>query len=247
MSRSAIRYITDNWALKLAAVALALLLWLAVRASTPKRTVFRNVPVQVDLRDPGWRLVGEPFPSAVSVTVTGPTRELMALAADPPRIVLPVERVNDSTETQVVPPQWIRLPRGLDLTRTRIEGLRPDTIRLRYERLESRTLPVKVRTRGDLPDGLALALPLTTNPSLVDVRGPRRLLTGVDSIPLLPVDLSGIRSATNVPASIDTAALEGLTVTPTEVNVSIRVLPTDSQPGLQPDSAPRRRSTARIR
>ena len=244
MSRSVIRYLTENWALKLAAVALALLLWLAVRASTPKRTMFRNVPVQVDLRDPGWRLVGEPFPSAVSVTVTGPTGELMSLAADPPRIVLPVERVNDSIEIQVVPPQWIRLPRGLD--RTRIENVRPDSIRLRYERLESRTLPVRVTTRGDLPEGLALALPLTTNPALVDVRGPRRLLGGLDSVPLLPVDLSGIRSATNVPTSVDTAALEGIRVTPKELNVSIRVMPIDSQPRLQQDSA-QRRTAGRIR
>lgn len=247
MSRSVLRYITENWALKLAAVALAFLLWMAVRASTPKRTMFRNVPVQVDLRDPNWQLVGEPFPSAVSVTVTGPTRELMALATDPPRIVLPVERVNDSIETQVVSPQWIRLPRGLDLTRTRIEGLRPDTVRLRYERVQSRTLPVKVTTSGDLPEGLALALPLTTNPAVVDVRGPGRLLEDVDSVPLLPVELSGIRSATNVPAAVDTAALEGLKVTPKQVNVSIRVVPADSQPGLQPDSAQRRRTVSRIR
>lgn len=244
MLRRVIRFFTENWALKLAAVALALLLWMAVRASTPKRTMFRNVPVEVDLRDPDWRLVGEPMPSTVSVTVTGPTSELMTLAADPPRIVLPVERVSDSIETQVVPPQWIRVPPGLD--RTRIDGLRPDSIRLRYERLASRTLPVRVTTRGDLPEGLALALPIRTTPTTVEVRGPARTLMDLDTVPLLPVDLSGLRSATNVPATVDTLALEDFRVSPTEVNVMLRVVPTDSQPGLQQDS-PAGRSSSRPR
>ena len=240
-----IGFITNNWALKLAAVALALLMWLGVRAGTPKRTLFRNVPVQVDLRDPGWRLLGEPNPPTVSVTVTGPTSELMTLAADPPRIVLPVERVSDSVETQVVPPQWIRLPRGLD--RTRIDGLRPDTIRLRYERLETRSLPVKVTSRGDLPEGLALELPIATNPAVVQVRGPARLLEELDSVPLLPVDLSGLRDATNVPTRVDTAAIEGVTVEPREINVILRVVPTDSQPGLRGETVARRRGQSRIR
>lgn len=234
--RRVIRFFTENWALKLAAIALALLLWMAVRASTPKRALFRNVPVEVDLRDPDWRLLGDPVPSTVTVTVTGPTGELMTLAADPPHIVLPVERVNDSIETQVVPPQWIRVPRGLD--RTRIEGLRPDSILLRYERLASRTLPVRVTTRGDLPEGLALALPIRTTPTTVQVRGPARALTALDTVPLLPVELSGLRSATNVPATIDTTALEGFTVSPTEVNVMLRVVPTDSQPGLRDEPRP---------
>ncbi|HUG40618.1 MAG TPA: YbbR-like domain-containing protein [Longimicrobiales bacterium] len=240
-----IRFLTEHWTLKLAAIVLALLLWLTVRASTPKRTTFRNVPVQVDLRDPDWRLVGEPIPSVVSVMVIGPTSELMALSADPPRVVLPVQRVSDSTETQVVSPQWIRIPQGL--RQTRIEGLRPDTIRLRYERLESRILPVRIRTRGDLPQGLALALPITTNPSAVDVRGPGRLLEGIDSVPLLPVDLSGLRATTNVPARVDTIALPGLMVTPNEINVILRVVPTDSQPGLQRETVARRRVPPRIR
>lgn len=242
MLRRVTRFFTENWALKLAAVALALLLWMAVRASTPKRTVFRSVPVEVDLRDPDWRLVGEPIPSTVSVTVTGPTGELMTLAADPPRIVLPVERVSDSVETQVVPPQWIRVPRGLD--RTRIEGLRPDSIRLRYERLASRMLPVRVTTEGDLPEGLALALPIRTTPATVQVQGPARTLARLDTVPLLPVELSGLRGPTNVPTTVDTMALEGFRVSPSEVNVMLRVVPTDSQPGLRdpppPGGAPSR-------
>lgn len=247
MVGTVIRFFTENWALKLAAVALAVMLWLAVRAGTPARTVFRQVPVHVDLRDPDWRVRGQPDPATVSVTVTGPTSELMKLANDLPFIMLPVDRVNDSIESQVVPPHWIRLPRDVDRTRVSIVGLRPDTIRVQYERLASRTLPVRVRTRGDLPDGFALSLPISASPSVIEVRGPARVLQDMDSISLFPVDVTGVESTTNVPARVDTTDLRGMRFDPAEVNVVLRVVPQDSQPGLQPEPAPRRRTSSRIR
>lgn len=218
-----LRALTENWALKLAAVALAVLLWLAVRAPTQQAATFRNVAVQVDLRDPDWRLAAGPEPEAVHVTVLGPTGELLTLAGQGPRIVLPVERVADSVEVQVVPLQWVQLPRGI--TQARVVGIRPDTVRLRYERLTTRALPVRVRTAGRLPAEYELVLPITTNPPAVQVRGPARLVEALDSVPLVPVDLSGLRSTTNIPARVDSTLLGPVRVTPQEVNVVVRVAP----------------------
>jgi YbbR domain-containing protein len=230
-----VRALSDNWALKLAALALAILLWMAVRADDPEAATFRNVPVNVDLRDPGWRLV-EVEPEAVHVTVLGPTSELLTLASDPPRIVLPVERVADSVETQVVPVQWVQLPRPI--TRARVVGLRPDTIRLRYERLATRSLPVRVRLEGQVEEGYELVGPIATNPSTVEVRGPARLVTAMDSVPLMPVDLSGLRSTTNVPARVDSVALGPIRASPPEVNVVLRVVPRERDDELDEGPAP---------
>lgn len=227
------RFLTESWGLKLAAVGLAILLWLAVTANEPERASFTNVDVEVDLRDPDWRLV-ELEPSAVTIVLQGPRGELVALAEDPPRIVMPVEGVSDSVESQVVPVHWVRIPAGI--RDTRVLALRPDTIRLFYERVASRTLPVQVLTRGDLPEGLALSVPINTNPATVEVRGPASQLEALDSVPLFPVDLSGLRSTTNVPTAVDTTRLDDLVFRPSEVNVVLRVVPADSQPGLRPDS-----------
>lgn len=231
--RSVIRFLTENWALKLAALGLAILLWLAVTANEQQRAVFRNIPVEVDLRDPNWRL-DRLEPATVTVHVQGPRGELVELGSDPPRILLPVEGVSDSTESQVVPLQWVQLPAGV--RETRVLGLRPDTIRLHYERLASKTVPVVVRTQGHLPEGLALSLPINTNPASVQVRGPANILSRLDSVPLFPVDISGLRSTTNVPVGVDTTELRQLTFEPAEVNVVLRVAPLDSQAALQPDS-----------
>lgn len=240
MLKRILRFFTENWALKLAALALAILLWLAVRANAPKQTEFRNIPVTVDLLDPDWRLDGDPVPSTVAVVVVGSTPDLLALASNQPRVILPVERVNDSIQTQVVPIQWVQFPPNVNAREARVVAVRPDTIRLRFERLASRMLPVKVRTRGDLPNGLALALPIQTNPAAVEVRGPARALEGLDTVPLLPVELSGLRSTTNVPAGVDTAAIGGsLRFDPREVNVVLRVVPVIAEP--VPDSLRRGR------
>ncbi|MGK7310702.1 MAG: CdaR family protein [Candidatus Longimicrobiales bacterium M2_2A_002] len=221
MVKRAIRFFTENWGLKLTALGMAILLWMGVRASEPERATFPGIPVEVDLSDPDWRLAGEPEPPTVTVTVLGPTGELMSMATDPPRIVVPVERVTDTLESQVMPLQWVQLPAGV--RDARVLDLRPDTIRLRYERLASSTLPVRVRTSGSLPEGYTLMTPVRTNPAVVAVRGPRQRLGEVDSIPLVPVDLSGLRTTTNVPTRVDTAAVPGLQILPEEVNVILQV------------------------
>jgi YbbR domain-containing protein len=243
-----LRVLTENWALKIAAIALAIMLWAAVRAGTPRATTFRNVPVQVDLRDPDWRLASDPEPATIHVTVQGSTSELMTVAQEGPRFVMPVERVADSVETQVIPLQWIQLPRGA--RQARVVAVRPDTIRLRYERLVTRTLPVRVRTVGELPPDYELTLPITTNPAAVQVRGALRHLAQLDSVPLVPVDISGLRSTTNVPARVDSAMLGPLRVSPQEVNVVLRVGPIDPEEvpdnGDTPSTRPARRSGVRF-
>lgn len=222
------RFLSERWGLKLAALALAVLLWLAVRAmdTTPVLNTFPNVPVRVDVRDPDWRLASDPDPPAVHVTVLGTRDELTALLSQPPRITLTVERVVDSVETQVVPLQWVQLPRGL--MQARVVALRPDTIRLQYERLATRTVPVRIRIIGELPSGYRLERPVNTNPPVVQLRGPARLVMQLDSVPLLPVDISGLRSTTSVPASVDMAAIGPIRVSPEEINVVLRIVPVEN-------------------
>lgn len=230
-----IRFFTENWGLKLAALGLAVLMWMWVRASEPERNTFPGVDVRVDLEDPDWQLAGKD-PPTVSVTVLGPAGELLSLAGEPPIVVVQVDRVTDTLESQVLPLQWVQLPGGI--RDARVIDIQPDTIRLHYERLASGALPVKVRTIGSVPDGFRLTRPVSTNPAVVEVRGRVGRLTGLDSVPLLPVDISGLRSTTNVPTPVDTAALDGLSVTPREVNVMLRVVP-DSM--VAPDDSARQR------
>ncbi|MEJ2184889.1 MAG: YbbR-like domain-containing protein [Gemmatimonadota bacterium] len=217
--------ITHNWALKLAALLVALLLWSLVRAEEPfQRTEW--APVEVEVADPDWQLAEPPQPDSVEVTFSGPFRDLWRVGAARPRVIIPVQNVTDTTELRVLSGNMVRLQD--DLGRTRVEALHPNTVTLRYEALETRAVPVRATTRGQLPAGFALEMPLRVDPSFVQVRGPAARVRRLDSLDLSPIDLSDIRGVTVVPTTVDTARIRGLVVSPADVSVTVRVVPTDT-------------------
>src|SRR5690606_40949121 len=105
--------------LKLAALGLALLLWSVVRAEAPVSVTIPDVPIEVALRDARWMSAAPPAPDAVSVVFSGPVRDLLRLAVERPRIVIPVDEVTDSTEVHLLQPRWVLV--GRDLERVRAE------------------------------------------------------------------------------------------------------------------------------
>jgi YbbR domain-containing protein len=228
--------ITHNWVLKLAALVVALLLWSLVRADEPfQRTEW--APVVVEVADPDWQLAEPPQPDSVEVTFSGPFRDLWRVGAARPQVVVPVENVNDTTELRVLSGNLVRLQD--DLGRTRVEALHPNTVTLHYEPLETRAVPVRATTTGQLPAGFALEMPLRVSPAVVQVRGPAARVRRIDSLDLDPIDLSDIRGVTTVPATVDTTRIRGLVVSPVDVSVTVRAVPADTLGGSGPnDSLP---------
>jgi YbbR domain-containing protein len=219
---------TRNWALKLASLVLAFLLWSVVRAEAPNRVTVPAVPIEVANRDAGWVLAGAPDPPRVDVVIIGPVRELVRLAVEQPRIVVPIDQVADSVVVRQIDPRWVRLRGNFD--RTRIEDVRPASVRLRFEPLISRLIPVAVRTAGELSPELELAGPLLAEPAAVRVNGPAGRLERIDSLRLPPVDLGAIVGPTRVRLPLDIDALEGLVATPTQVDVFVPVAPRREAP-----------------
>jgi YbbR domain-containing protein len=220
--------VTNNLALKISALVLALIFWSLVRAESLARRPIAGVPVVVEVRDVDWRLARPPQPGSVEVTVSGPWRQLLQLRGENTRIVVPVEDVTDTTELRVLSRNWVHLDD--EQGRIRVEDVSPNTVSLRYEPLETRTIPVAPTTTGELPAGFVLEPPLRASPSAVQVRGGVAAVNALDSLRLLPIDLSRIRGVTSVPTAVDTAQVRGLAISPLEVTVLVRVAPvtTDS-------------------
>jgi YbbR domain-containing protein len=227
--------ITHNWALKLAALLVALLLWSLVRAEEPfQRTEW--APVEVEVADPNWQLAEPPQPDSVEVTFSGPFRDLWRVGGARPRVIVPVDNVKDTTELRVLSGSMVRLQD--DLGRTRVEALHPNTITLRYEALETRAVRVRATTTGQLPAGFALEMPLRADPSIVQIRGPAARVRPLDSLDLAPIDLSDIRGVTTVPTTVDTTRIRGLVVSPVDVSVTVRAVPADTTGAAGPMSLP---------
>ena len=210
--------LSRNWTLKLSAFGVALILWVAVRAEAPSRQELREIPVRVDVGDPQWAIVGEPVPSTVTVQLGGPSRELIGMALDRPTVVVPMDAVTSPDTAVALSAAWVRIQ---DRPGVVVEAIQPAVIRVSLEPMERVTLPVALRTQGQLPDGFAMAAPPLTFPDGIRVSGPRSRVAALDSVRLLPVDLSMVTEPGRISVAVDTTALAGLLVQPTLVDVDI--------------------------
>lgn len=212
--------LSRNWQLKLPALAMAILLWTVLRFEAQNRQVVDNVPVRVQLNDPEWATLGEPLPGSVRAILSGPARELVALAVDPPSIVVPVNEVVSSDTAVLLLHTWVRLPNREGVS---VESLEPSFVRLSFQPMEMAAIPVVPRLSGSLPEGLSLTGPPSTEPPLVRVNGPARQLEALDTLYLEPLDLTRIGESRTVRQAVDTTGLSGIALSPQRVAVSVEV------------------------
>jgi len=225
------RLFARNWILKGIALGLALLIWGVVKADEPARVTVRDIPVEVVVGDTEWVLAAPPAPATATVVFSGPFRELARLAVERPRIIVPIEEVQDSVEMRPLRTGWVQI--DADLTRTRIEDIRPPgSVLLIFERLTTKLVPVAIRTKGQLPAGTQFAGALRADPQVIRVSGPAHRLPALDSIPLVPVDLSELNGPTAMTVELDTTGLEGLILSPRSVDLAVPII---ASPLTEPD------------
>jgi hypothetical protein len=204
-----------NGRLKVAAFGLALFLWVLVRVGAPGQSDLQ-VPINIRLDDPGWVVLGDPVPTTVLVTFRGPPTEIFRLEGM--SVTVPIAEV--SNEEMVIPlqPGWVSLEgyRGVQ-----VEDIVPSAINVHLDRFVTRTVPVRISTRGRLPEHLALTRALSLMPNLVRVSGPVSLVENLDSLDIVPVDLSDVEEQATVETVVDTAGMGPVTVVPYTVSLRI--------------------------
>ena len=198
-----------NGRLKAAAFGLAFFLWVLVRVGTPGQRDLL-VPVDIRLDDPGWMVLGDPVPSVVLVRFSGPQTEMFRLNGfGGMSVAVPITDVAD--EEMVIPlqPGWVAVDgyRGVQ-----VEDIVPSAINVQLDRLVTRTVPVRVSTRGSLPEDLALTRPFSLTPNLVRVSGPASLVERLDTLDIAPVDLSDVGEQVTLETVVDTAGMGRVTV-----------------------------------
>jgi YbbR domain-containing protein len=209
-----------HWPLKLAALVLSLMLWVAVTAGQTT-TQLVTVELEVDVA-PTLTLVGA-VPT-VRALVTGPARELLKLYASPPRVraEVPATAAPPSYRLTILPGE-VRLPEG---ARVSIQGVEPREVDIELDRLVERTIPVALRGVVEAESGFALAGQPVFSPPYVRVTGPRTDVLTLDSIPTEPIEVRGVTAAFERRVPIDSALAQRFRVLPREVVLSGRVRPT---------------------
>ena len=212
-----------NWRLKLAALGLAVFLWAVVRTDPVSTTTVISAPVLVDLSgNPEWTTAAPPEPARVSVHVRGAARDIQRLQSTGVVMRVPMASVTGADTVVTLRPAWATVDGALT-----VERIDPPDVGISFERRDSAARPVSIRTVGELPDRQALAQPLQLSPVVVRVRGPAGRVSALDSIPIVPLDLSEVRGTGDYPVALDTTGLSGLAFATTTVSVRVRLEPLD--------------------
>lgn len=218
---SLLGFVTRNWKLKLAALGLAVLLWITVTADQ-LAVQWMMVPVEVELRDPNHRMVQGPRPAEVQVRISGPRREFWDLGMNRPQLRLVLTDVQEGSHQFPLDPQQVQIPRRVARGLTPID-VSPSRVTLTFEQIATAAVPVQVEVGSQPNEEYALVDTLQVQPATVTVTGAGRLVTAVAAVRTEPVDLATEAGPFERRVAIDTAGLAGLEVTPLEVLVVGRV------------------------
>jgi YbbR domain-containing protein len=228
--RRVIDWATNDWALKLTALVLAFFMWVTVRADEPGQWSW-EVPVRVVNNNADWVVSGQPAPAEVTLYLRGPYRELLRASSDLPQVIVPIEEVRDSSEVVQLRSNWVSLPSGTD--QVTVVDLVPSTVRISFDRVTTRLIPVAVPLLGDPPPGYELVGDIILEPVVVRASGAGRAIARMDSIRLPPIDLRGVRSYDTLDLTIDTTGT-GLIITPRTVRVVVPIDAVVSDTALTP-------------
>ena len=203
----------------LAALALAVVLWVVVQMEQPERRAFDEVPVRVQLSDPQWAVVGATIPSSATVRLAGTARQLLRLAGNRPTIMVPVDAVGSADTSLVIDRNWVRL-QGID--GVVVEAVEPASVAIAFEPMVAVDVEVEPTQVGALRDDMTLAAPLSAHPASIRVMGPASRVAELRAIQLDPVDLSRVARSQMVRVGVG-AGIAGELISFSPDTVEVRV------------------------
>lgn len=229
---------------KLAALFLALILWLMVGTEEPTN---EWVDVRLALALDSTVALRDSAPQ-IQALVVGRARELLKLYTGLPVIHRVIPGNIPDEVTLELRPEDVMLPGNVS---AKVTNIAPRTVHLRFHITESRRVPVRARVQVAADSGLRVTGQPDVTPESVLVRGPREVVRTVAYVPTQPAHLDVRDTATTRTVQLDTTGL-GVRVTPAEVRVRVSaardtVVPPAPPPPLARDSAPEPASPHRTR
>lgn len=198
---------------------MAVFLWVLVRFEAPIQDTF-TIPVRVQVTDPAWTTLGDPDPMEVEVRFSGPVGELSRLRWGGTTIVVPVADGEDGDATVALREAFLPVQgyQGIH-----VEDFSPAIVRVHLDRTAARTLPVRARSFGELPRSLALTRAIDVAPQVVRVSGPQSIVSRLDTLDVVAVDLAEATIEGVIITSLDTTGLAGVSIQPDRVSVRVPV------------------------
>ena len=214
MRGKVLQLLARNWPIKLAAVLLALMLYVAVQAQQPIKQTFS---MKLDIEVPRGRSLRQK-PPTIQVQVSGKGAELLRLRTFPTAIT---KRVPDTLSTS----SWqIRLentdvpvPKGVDVT---VDAITPREVTISLDsvtRKDVRVVPVLTVVPES---GFVLRGGVSISPTIARLVGPEQDLAAIESVMTVTTEITNVTGAFSRALPIDTSALGIVRIAPRQVTVS---------------------------
>jgi hypothetical protein len=183
--------LTHNLGWKLGALGLAVLLWLAV-AGQPELVAIQSVPVLYRNLPPALLLLSD-APDQVRAELRGPSGRLTRATLSDAFAALDLAGVlSPGDQTFTLSAADFSLPQGVRFVRAV-----PSQVRLRFDRMLSKVVPVELRLTGHPPDGYIVSAE-SVEPQALNVSGPESSVSAIRAAQTDPVDLSAIAQTTEI-------------------------------------------------
>ncbi|MFH1008091.1 MAG: CdaR family protein [Candidatus Latescibacterota bacterium] len=208
----------DHWGAKIAALVLAILLWLHVLTDDPYEE-----PLTVPLRPeriegvPDGLVIANPVKSEVTVRFRGTGKQLTRLRYSKVNMVLRVTGSQVGKESYLLSASDVRIPPGLEVEA--VEVVSPLAIEIDLDHLLKRKLPVEADVAVKIAPGYTKVGPILFEPDSVWVIGPRRFVEDVHSVRLNPLKLSQVDADVLSLVRVIPPPGENVVCTPEEVRV----------------------------
>ncbi len=212
------KFISTNLRLKFLAVVFAAALWFFV-AGQSNTEVGLLIPIGYK-GAPKDLVISSTPPDEVEVRVMGP--KLFINNLSPSQIIAEIDLsgAREGVNTLRFKPSDIITPMGLEVLR-----LRPSSVEVRMDRLESNSLKVRPRVTGRPAKGFKVA-DIIVFPKTVDVtRVKRKGILNLDSVSTVPFDISGLDHSTSDTVQLDIPSkyeFRSISAEKVEVKVIIR-------------------------
>jgi len=208
--------IVRHWPLKLAALALSVILWVVVALEEPATHL---QDIQLELTLPPTAALAQPLPP-VQALIAGPRGEFLKLSATPLviRATIP-ESAEGLHHHLAISPGDVELPRNVKVT---VQEVLPREIDVVLGRRAQRIVPVAVRALVEPEPGYALDGPVTVAPAVVRVTGARALLGALDSIATEALKIGGVAGPFERIVPLDTTGHAVLQIVPSTVTLTGR-------------------------
>lgn len=210
-------FLTGHFLEKVVALVLACGLWLVFGHRI--EIIRRDFVIPIEYRNLAPdRIIGEPKPKEITVTLSGSERTFRLLDPKELKLSLDMSAIQDGENKFYLNKDLIRKPTGLSLV-----NIVPEEIQLNVYKMITVSIPIEVKTEGRLSSGASLK-EIKVNPQNISVVIPSVIDRKKISIATEPIDLKSITTTTTLtPKLIIPAEARLAEDKPVEVKVTIEI------------------------